>query len=125
MEIKSRLNFRIEFIFYLFLLIYLILGVQLLNHYQYSIGVDGISYVNISKLYLFGDFNNAINGYWSPLFSWMLVPFLKIFGSTPDNAVYASKVLSLFIGFFTLIGCDYFHIILKWMIRSGMQFWAL
>ena len=104
MELKSRLNFRIEFIFYLFLFIYLSLGVYLLNYYQYSIGIDGISYVNISKLYLFGDFTNAINGYWGPLFSWMLVPFLKIFGSTPDNALYASKLLSLIIGFFTLIG---------------------
>lgn len=100
MELKSRLNFRIEFIFYLFLFIYLSLGVYLLNYYQYSIGIDGISYVNISKLYLFGDFTNAINGYWGPLFSWMLVPFLKIFGSTPDNALYASKLLSLIIGFF-------------------------
>jgi len=104
MEVKSRLNFKIEIIFYLFLLIYLSLGVYLLNYYQYSIGLDGISYINISKLYLFGDFTNAINGYWGPLFSWMLVPFLKIFGSTPDNALYASKVLSLIIGFFTLIG---------------------
>ena len=104
MEFKSRLNFKIEFMFYLLLLIYSSLGLYLLNHYQYSIGLDGMSYVNISKLYLIGDFTNAMNGYWVPLFSWLLIPFLKIFGWTPDNALYATRVLSLIIGFFTLIG---------------------
>ena len=104
MEFKFWLNFKIDVIFYLFLLFYLILGVLLLNHYQYSIGLDGMSYVNISKLYLIGDFTNAINGYWGPLYSWFLIPFLKIFGSTPDKALYAAKILSLIIGFFTLIG---------------------
>ena len=61
-------------------------------------------YINIAKLYLIGDLKDAINGYWGPLFSWLLVPFLKIFGSNPFEALYASRVLSLIIGFFTIIG---------------------
>lgn len=105
---EFRLNFKINLIFYFLLLIYTILGLYLLHHYQYSIGADGMSYINISKLYLIGDFTDSINGYWGPLFSWMLLPFLKIFGSTPIHALYAAKVLSLIIGFFTIIGIRLF-----------------
>ena len=52
-----------------------------------------------------GDFFNAVNGegYWGPLFSWLLAPFL-FFGSKPLQLVYLSEILSLIIGFFTLLG---------------------
>jgi len=57
---------------------YLILGAILLNFYQYQINPDGISYISIAQKYLRGDYGNAVNGYWSPLFSWLLMPFLLL-----------------------------------------------
>ena len=42
-------------------------------------------------------------GYWGPLFSWLLVPFV-FFGSKPLQLVYLSEILSFIIGFFTLLG---------------------
>lgn len=85
------------------LAIYFIIGLLLIENYQYIINSDGISYINIAQKYLSGNYSEAINGYWGPLFSWLLTPFL-LFGSTPLHALYASKLLSLFIGFFTIIG---------------------
>lgn len=94
---KSNLSFA------MFLIIFLISGVYLLQYYQYTMaGPDLVSVISIAKLYAAGDFKNAVNGYWGPLFSWFLVPFL-LFKSTPFFALYSTKILSLIIGFFTII----------------------
>lgn len=85
------------------LIIYLIIGILLINHYQYIINSDGISYISIAQEYLNGNFADAVNGYWGPLFSWVLAPFLAL-GSTPLQMLYSTKLLSLIIGFFTIIG---------------------
>lgn len=82
---------------------YFVIGILLINHYQYIINSDGISYINIAQEYLNGNFADAVNGYWGPLFSWLLAPFLAS-GSTPQYMLYLSKILSLIIGFFTIIG---------------------
>lgn len=79
---------------------YLIFGLVLLKYCQYQINPDGVSYISISRQYLNGHFNEAINGCWGPLLSWLLIPFLTI-KITPLLAV---KILSLLIGLFTLIG---------------------
>ncbi|MGB9978572.1 hypothetical protein [Methanobacterium sp.] len=83
--------------------IYFIIGVYLLQYYQYSINADCISYITIAQEYLNGHFADAVNGYWSPLFSWLLIPFLP-FSSSPQFNVYLTKVLSLFTGILTIVG---------------------
>jgi len=82
-----------------FLLIYCCVGILLLPLYQYQIDPDGISYINIAHLYAIGDFHDAVNGYWGPLISWLLTPFLL----AKFQPLFAFKILSLMIGFFTLI----------------------
>lgn len=44
---------------------------QLISKYMFM-DPDGLSYLDISDAYVRGDWHNAINAYWSPLFSWML-----------------------------------------------------
>jgi hypothetical protein len=83
------------------LTLYSILAVFLLKYYMYF-GGDEISYVNIAHAYAMGNWADAINGYWSPLYSWLISPFL-LFGYTPIYAELVSKSLSLIIGFFTII----------------------
>jgi hypothetical protein len=92
--------------FILALVIYLTVGIItlfLLKNYQYPLNPDAISYICISQKYVSGDFSNAVNGYWGPLFSWLMVPF-TFFGSKPLQLVYLSEILSFIIGFFTLLG---------------------
>ena len=43
--------------------------------YQYILDDDGIGYAMVTKRLAAGDFFNAINGYWSPLHSWIALPF--------------------------------------------------
>jgi hypothetical protein len=97
----NHIKYNLDLI--LVITIYFIVGVLLIDHYQYIINSDGISYISIAKDYLNGNFADAVNGYWGPLFSWLLVPFLFL-GSTPLYTLYSTKVLSLIIGFFTIIG---------------------
>lgn len=87
------------------LLLYFILSVFLLSFYRYVITADGISYIGVAKNYLTLNWFDAINGYWGPLFSWLLIPFL-LFNKTAVYALYSAKILSLIVGFFTIIGVE-------------------
>ena len=86
----------------LVLIIYSILAIYSLRYYLY-IGGDEISYINIAHAYVIGHGENAINGYWSPLFSWLMAPFMLLFGFKPLYGVYISKALSIIIGLFTIL----------------------
>jgi len=47
-------------------------GIQAWN-YRYSFSsTDIVSYLDVGDMYLRGDWNSAINGYWSPFYSWAL-----------------------------------------------------
>ncbi len=83
----------------LVLIVFVIVGASLVGEYRYQINPDGISYISVAQKYLAGDFSGAINGYWGPLYSWLLMPFLYL-GIEP---LLATKVLSLGIGVVTII----------------------
>jgi len=91
---KSLKNYLV-----LALLVYLVAGLLLIKYYRYQINPDGISYISIAQKYLNGDFSNALNGYWGPLLSWLLVPFLHL---TSDSLL-AAKLLTLLTGLVTII----------------------
>ncbi|HEY8108892.1 MAG TPA: hypothetical protein VIF43_02705 [Patescibacteria group bacterium] len=42
------------------------------------LNLDSVNYISIAQLYADGHWKEAVNGYWSPLFSWLLVPFVKL-----------------------------------------------
>jgi hypothetical protein len=106
MEFRYNLKIKSNLIFYIILVIYILLAVLLFNFYQYIFTYDAIFYMNIAKDYSILEFNNAINGYWSPFFSWLLTPFLFL-GSNQIYILHSAKILSLIIGFFTLIGTKF------------------
>jgi hypothetical protein len=97
---------------------YIILAIILFNYYQYIITSDGTSYISIAQNYALGDFSNAINGYWSPFFSWLLTPFL-FFGTTKMYLIHSGRILSLIIGFFTLIGVKF--LFSKFLINENVK----
>ncbi|EKQ52020.1 MAG: hypothetical protein B655_2030 [Methanobacterium sp. Maddingley MBC34] len=87
----------------LILVIYSFLAFFSINYHHYRLGADGMSYIAIAENYLKGDWTNAINGYWSPLYSWLMTPIIS-FGFKIDYAAYVTRVVSLIVGFFTIIG---------------------
>lgn len=50
---------------------------------RFEANPDGVSYLDIGDAYWRGDWHNAINAYWSPLYSWILGFFLKVFRPSP------------------------------------------
>ena len=50
----------------------LLLGAIQTWHVRHRIFSDGISYLEIAAAYLRADYHNALNAYWSPLYSWLL-----------------------------------------------------
>ena len=59
--------------------LYLLFALILFSNYKYIINSDGISYISIARNYINGHLFYAINGYWSPLYSWLLIPFISFF----------------------------------------------
>lgn len=57
--------------FYFAGLLLCIILVWIYPYYQYFIDPDAISYLTISKRYAAGDFQKAVNGYWSPWSCWL------------------------------------------------------
>ena len=46
---------------------------------RFVISGDGNSYLDVASAYLHRDFANAINGYWSPMYSWLIALVLWLF----------------------------------------------
>ncbi len=95
--LRTNLHLIIDLILYFFLAIFS------LNYYHFYLSADGISYISIAVKYLNGDWLNAINGVWSPFYSWLMVPIIAL-SHDPFNAAYVTRVVSLIAGFFTIIG---------------------
>ena len=104
MEIKSKFRFiKLDWRLNLILIFYIILGYILISYFQHQINPDGVGYITTAEIYLTGNVYSAVNAYWGPLLSWLLIPFLY-FNQTPAYALYVLKILSLIIGFITIIG---------------------
>src|SRR5262252_1748421 len=60
------------------LTVYTALLVSLAFPLSGQINPDGVAYLRIAGYYLSGDLGRAVSGYWSPLYSWLLVPWLAL-----------------------------------------------
>lgn len=96
------------------IVIYFLVCFILLPFFYYSINPDGISYINIAYKYYVGQWGMAVNGYWSPLLSWLMVPFLAL-GLGGIAAAHLAMIVS---GLLTLVASDRLIRLLKieeWM----------
>lgn len=85
----------------LVIVIYLVSDIVLQWYYRYEgLNANTIGYLTVAMEYSRGHFHNAVNGFFPPLISWLMVPFIKL-GMTP---VFAFRVLNLVTGLFILIG---------------------
>jgi len=91
--------YKPDYLLLFILLAYFCLGYLLMPYYKYDLTADGVSYISIAQKYLNGNYSEAVNTYWSPLFSWLLVPFLPL----SESPLISVRLLSLAIGFITLL----------------------
>ena len=83
-------------------LIYLFLALSLLPFFQYQFNPDASAYIGIAQKYWTGNFYQAINGYWSPLYSWLILPFFALKIPFPLGA----KILNILLGLIGVVGVN-------------------
>ncbi len=71
---------------------YILLFIFCLPFYRYLFDVDAIGYIGAAKQYIAGNYQLAVNGYWPPLHSWIILPFIKM-GMLPEDAFKYSNAL--------------------------------
>ena len=85
-------------VFILAAVIFVSLAMTFRSSFEFWINTDATAYVSVARQYLAGGFARAVNGYWGPLFSWLLVPGLAA-GLAP---LVAARCVELAAGLATL-----------------------
>jgi hypothetical protein len=102
-------------LFVLAVLVFVALGLVFRTAYACRINTDATAYVSIARQCLAGDFAQAINGYWGPLLSWLMVPVLAL-GAEP---LWAARLVELAAGLATLFA-------VRWLARQlGASRWSV
>jgi hypothetical protein len=83
---------------FLSVILFIVAYILLWPLYQYVFDVDSIGYAAVARHYLNGDLEKAVNGFWNPLHSWLVVPFIKMglkdwVAFKVTNAIFATGTL--------------------------------
>ena len=62
---------------------------------RFWLSADATNYLDVASAYLRRDFHEAINAYWSPLFSWILAGALAVFHPAPESESTLVHVVNL------------------------------
>ena len=74
-------------------ILFIVALIAVYPYYQYCIDTDATAYLTIAKRYAAGDFEKAINGYWSPWSIWLTALLMK-----QDIAPFLSAIIINAIG---------------------------
>ena len=74
-------------------LVQIVLAVKSAWLFRDEINPDGLSYMRIAQYYLSGQTALMVSGYWGPLLSWLIVPWLLVFDD-PLHAAHAAMAVS-------------------------------
>ncbi|MEO8762972.1 MAG: hypothetical protein ABI416_01735 [Ginsengibacter sp.] len=96
-------------------LLYAVCFFILFPYNRFNIDSDGIAYIQEARQYAWGNYFTALNGCWSPLLSWMLIPFIKA-GCDP---VVCCKYINGFIGACSLF--SFYALSQKFYIKQWLK----
>lgn len=74
--------------------VYIVIASWFVDLSRHQINPDGVVYIMVARHYLSGRFDLAVNSYWGPLLSWLLIPAIWL-KADPQLAV---KILFLLFG---------------------------
>jgi len=78
--------------------LYLLIVLAFYPSYRFLNGPDAISYISVAKQYLHGQWPEALNPYWSPLFSWLMIPLI----GSGIAGLASAKIVCIGSGFFVI-----------------------
>ncbi len=102
--ISSPLSWRASLVAVAFL-VQIVLAVKSVWLFREQLNPDGLAYLRIAEYYLSGQTDLMVSGYWGPLLSWLIVPWLLVFDDpvlAAHAAVAVSAVVFLFGSFCVL-----------------------
>lgn len=76
---------------------YLVLYLICWPFYQFVFDVDGVGYCVVTEHIINGNWDRAFNGFWSPLHSWLVVPFVKTGIGVRDSFFITNAFISSFV----------------------------
>jgi len=108
----------------LFYLSVLYVGVSYCIENRFAMNPDGISYIDIADAYSKGEWQDALNAYWSPLYSWIIALFLFLFSPGPESEFQLVHAINFLILIFTVTGFDFFfrELLLRVRKRGSLLF---
>jgi 4-amino-4-deoxy-L-arabinose transferase-like glycosyltransferase len=77
------------------LLLFAVLWLGFYHHLKYILDADAVGYLSIAERVANGDYFKSINGLWSPLNSWLLVPFIQKGYDAFTVALYLNAAFSM------------------------------
>jgi hypothetical protein len=75
--------------------------------YRSEMNNDGLFYLDVARTYASGDWFAAVNGFWSPLYSWIMTPLLA-FNPNPQHEFAAVHAVSFLLFLLALAAFDFF-----------------
>ena len=75
--------------------------------YRSEMNNDGLFYLDVARTYASGDWAAAVNGFWSPLYSWIMAPLVLLIPS-PQQEFAAVHALSFLLFLLVLAAYDLF-----------------
>lgn len=86
----------------------LLLGTIQISISLFSITLDGISYLDMADAYLRHDWHTALNGYWNPLYSWLICIAYLVFKPSGYWEYPAVHLVNLCIYALAILAFEYF-----------------
>lgn len=103
-------NYHQRWLITVFWLIAILLGIINTWDGRHTMGPDGISYLDIGDAYFRGDWNMAINAYWSPFYSWLLGLAMFLLKPSPYYEFTVVHIVN-FVIYLCALGCFHFFLI--------------
>jgi hypothetical protein len=93
-------------------ILYVVIWVVLYPYFQYLLDADAVGYLTVANRVANNDWLKSVNGLWSPLNSWLLVPFIKNGWDAFRSALLLNAIFC-----FGILGCV--HVLLHRFVTSG------
>jgi hypothetical protein len=96
--------------------VFIVAAQYLFPGFRWQNNPDGIGYINTAKKYLDGHFHAAINGYWSPLISWLMVPLM----AAGKDGILAAKLVGVATALATILAA--WRLLLHMGVNTVLRF---
>jgi len=89
-------------------------------HRNVPVGVDGLAYMDVARAYARYDWHTTVNGYWSPLYAWLLAGGMAVFHPGIHNEFGLARMLNFVVFAAALYGFSrYWRAVSDWSRQAG------